>query len=264
MVANSDPGGPYDALLSIMNVNHRSAGEIDLLTVVDATAPNADRLVRDYLAAISKDVNIPTTPVRSSRNGPMTEFYTPQRWSWLKANRYLGTSHIRLWDPALRGDYKSAYHRKNYTDKQIAVLYKHLTSTDLDNPTAVAQMGSYGGQVNAVSRTATAQVHRDSKFKTLYEVHWSDPADDTANLTWLRGLYEEVYGATGGVPVPDDQTDGCYINYCDIDLNDPAHNRSGVPWSTLYWAENYPMLQRVKARWDPKNFFRHGQSIRLP
>ena len=48
----------------------------------------------------------------------------------------------------------------------------------------------------------------------------------------------------------------------DADLADPALNTSGVPWHTLYYREHYPRLQRVKARWDPRNLFRHALSIR--
>ncbi|WP_399341718.1 BBE domain-containing protein [Umezawaea sp. Da 62-37] len=44
-------------------------------------------------------------------------------------------------------------------------------------------------------------------------------------------------------------------------MTDPAHNRSGVPWSTLYFKGNYPRLQRAKREWDPTNFFRHRMSI---
>jgi hypothetical protein len=48
-------------------------------------------------------------------------------------------------------------------------------------------------------------------------------------------------------------TDGCFINYCDVDL--PAS------WPTLYYKDSYPALQAVKARWDPRNVFNHAQSI---
>ncbi len=48
-------------------------------------------------------------------------------------------------------------------------------------------------------------------------------------------------------------TDGCYINYPDVDL--PA------TWPALYYKDGYPALQAVKAQWDPLNVFNHAQSI---
>ncbi|NEE60008.1 hypothetical protein G3M55_87730, partial [Streptomyces sp. SID8455] len=45
---------------------------------------------------------------------------------------------------------------------------------------------------------------------------------------------------------------------------DPAYNSSGVSFHELYHKDNYPRLQRVKAAWDPRNFFRHPQSVELP
>jgi hypothetical protein len=59
-------------------------------------------------------------------------------------------------------------------------------------------------------------------------------ADDALNIGWLRDLYGAVFAATGGYRVPNDANDGCYINNPDPDITDPAVNRSGVPWYTLY------------------------------
>jgi aclacinomycin oxidase len=64
------------------------------------------------------------------------------------------------------------------------------------------------------------------------------------------------------MPVPGEAYDGTFINHPDTDLADPALNSSGVPWHTLYYKAGYPRLQQVKARWDPRNVFRHALSIR--
>jgi hypothetical protein len=44
-------------------------------------------------------------------------------------------------------------------------------------------------------------------------------------------------------------------------MADSRHNRSGVPWSTLYFKGNYPRLQHVKRRYDPTDYFHHKLSI---
>ncbi len=56
--------------------------------------------------------------------------------------------------------------------------------------------------------------------------------------------------------------DGAFVNHPDTDLADPALDPSGVPWHPLYYQANYPRLQRIKARWDPRGVFRHALSIR--
>ena len=122
----------------------------------------------------------------------------------------------------------------------------------------------YGGQVNAVSPEATAVAQRDSVMKAVYQTVWANEADDAANLSWIRTFYRDVYADTGGVPVPNDVTDGCFINYCDIDISDPAWNASGVPWHDLYFKGNYGRLQQAKKAYDPRDVFKHAQSIRLP
>lgn len=117
------------------------------------------------------------------------------------------------------------------------------------------QVDSYGGAINAVAPSATAVPQRDSIMKLQYQTFWTDRVEDEVHLGWIRRCYTGVYVATGGVPVSNADTDGCYVNYPDTDL---------VDWPTLYWKDSYARLQAAKLRWDPADRFRHAQSVRLP
>lgn len=268
-MANSAPGSRYQGLCALLTLTHRSHGEISLLTQSDATVRNAERLHANFVAAIGNGVDIPHGSVTApfGEHGPMPEFTAPKRIPWLQATRLLGGAvgtGGNVNDPSQRADHKSAYMRANIPDRHIEVLYENLNSSAIDNPSAMAQFHSFGGMVNATAPDATASAHRDSAMKMVMYLQWADQADDARYVTWLRNFYQALYADTGGVPVPNAVTDGCYVNYPDIDLSDSRFNRSGVPWHTLYYKDNYPRLQRAKARWDPRDTFRHDQSIRLP
>ncbi|WP_323139257.1 MULTISPECIES: FAD-binding oxidoreductase [unclassified Streptomyces] len=264
---NASADSPYANLCSFLMMNHKSNGSIGLLTQIDATVPDAERLIADYLkeitAALGTDAARPMTE-SAGEHGPMPQLFTPQRLPWLTAAKLLGTSNPTLTSPVLRGHHKSAYLRKGFTDAQIGSMYRHLTRTDHENAASMVVLLSFGGKINTVPSDATASAQRDSIFKGLFQSFWPDKADDAENIAWTRDVYSEVFAGTGGYPVPGAQTDGCYINYPDADIADPAQNRSGVPWQTLYYKGNYPRLQRVKAAYDPLNVFRHSQSIGLP
>ncbi|MCE6996330.1 BBE domain-containing protein [Saccharothrix sp. S26] len=263
---NSAPGGEYGGLLSFLALGHRSSDRIALTTQMTASAPDALAKLERFVAEVTDGVDVAAVPLNQPLGefGPMAEQFTAQRLPWLQATTRLGVTNSMLTNPSLRGDFKSAFMRRGLPDDQIAALYRHLSRTDFANPNALVVASSYGGRVNAVAPGDTATPHRDSVIKLLYQAYWPDPAADAANVAWLRDIYEDVYRTTGGVPVPNDVTDGCYVNYADIDLNDPARNRSGRSWAELYFGANYPRLQRVKAKWDPLDVFRHGQSVELP
>ena len=263
---NLAPGTPNDNLVSMLALNHKSNGYIGLITQVDATVPNADRILDDFLTAMTAGLDVAHEPLTTHMGelSAMPELAEPRRMPWLQAARYLGTTNPTLNDPSLKGDFKSAYYRTALPDAHIHEFYRHLTRTDLVNPTASVLFSSFGGQVNAVAPDATAAPHRAAAYKAAWMIWWTDPADEVTSLAWIREFFHGVYAETGGVPVPNAVTDGCYVNYPDIDLHDPAYNKSGVPWYTLYYKNAYPRLQRVKAAYDPGNVFHHSQSVRVP
>jgi aclacinomycin oxidase len=150
------------------------------------------------------------------------------------------------------------------TDRQIDVACDHLTRDDCDIAGGLLGLASYGGRINAVAPDATAAAQRRSIVDLACTAGWLAPADADANLSWVRAFYRDLFADSGGVPVPGDATEGAFINHPDTDLADAAWNRSGVPWTTLYYQDNVARLQRVKARWDPRNVFRHALSIPRP
>ena len=245
---NSAPSSPYTRLTSQLKLLHRNAGVVELTTQIDATMPNAEGMLRAYYDVLTDGIGA---------HLQITEERTLPYWhaSWWKGFNG-GDSPLTL-----RYKAKSAYLRKGYQTHHIDALYKGLTSTDGANPATLAMLAGYGGQISAVGPTETASAARDSIIKVQYGTFWVDPAEDDRNITWLRRFYRDVHADTGGVPVPNEVTDGAFINYVDADLADPAWNTSGVPWQTLYYGRNYRRLQETKTHWDPRNVFNHALSI---
>jgi hypothetical protein len=250
-VANKSPNSPTRNLTSIMQVFHKSAGQIVLLTEVDAGAPNAQSILDDHLAFIQAGVAAPIVAAQSTM-------------PWLQFVKYSGTTNKLLNDPTLFAEYKSAFWKSSFTPAQLESIHKHLTRTDINNPNNLLVITPYGGATNAVPQAASAIQHRDASFKMLWSVMWANPADEAQNVAWTREFYQETFADTGGVPEVNDVTDGCYVNYPDADLSDPVHNQSSQSWSDLYYKDAYPRLQRVKKTYDPRDFFRHRQSVELP
>ncbi|WP_326631693.1 FAD-binding protein [Nonomuraea fuscirosea] len=247
---NSAPGSRSAGVYAILLLPHRSAGYFSLAVQIDAGLPGADGLVNEFVAAVTAGTGV--DPVVDTRGT------TP----WLHKMTWPGTGEAG--DATTRRyKNKAAYLRKSFTDQQLAAVHRNLTGATGNGSSGLLLIG-YGGQVRAVAPEATAVAQRDVVMKAVYYTTWADAADDASSLAWVRGFYRDVYARTGGVPVPGEVDDGSYINYPDVDLIDPEWNTSGVPGRTLYYKDNYPRLQRIKARWDPRGVFRHALSIELP
>ena len=164
----------------------------------------------------------------------------------------------------LRSKAKGAFLRSALDRSQIRTIFEGLTGGDYGWRGAAVVFVTWGGKINALSPedTATAVAERDSVALFSVGNFWDDPDEDEKHLTWNRTLYRDVFAATGGVPVPNDRTGGCYINWPDPDLLDAEWNQSGVPWPELYYGANYRRLQEAKRRWDPHQVFDHVLSVR--
>ena len=252
---NSGETSPYAALFSVFTAGRRQfPGPIELRALSTAGA-SAERQLDEYLASVTAGVGVAHT--RRVEKSSWLAFALnpfPDLFAIGPGGAAASTAKLKIKDALLR---------RRHNDRQIAALYHHLTRDDVSVGGGIG-LATYGGRVNSVPSDATAASQRAAVLDTAYTTGWQDATDEERSVGWVREFYRDVFAETGGVPVPDASCDGALINHPDADMADPVWNTSGVPWHALYYKDNYPRLQRVKARWDPRNVFHHALSIRLP
>ena len=246
---NSGADSPNASLWTLFEIHRQQFGKI-IYRGVSTAGGAAERQIDDHLAALGEGVVAPSGRELA-------------RMSWLEfaLNPFPDLFGMPPGGVSVKG--KDALLKKRFTDRQIGVAYDYLTRTDHDAMGGMLGLATYGGRVNTVAPDATAAAQRGAILDTACTTGWLDAREEAANLAWVRAFYRDLFAETGGVPVPGDAYDGSLINHPDTDLADLSLNTSGVPWQTLYYKESYPRLQRVKARWDPRDVFRHAMSIRV-
>jgi aclacinomycin oxidase len=245
---NSGADSPNASLWTLLEIHRKQFGKI-IVRGVSTAGAGAERQMEEHLAALRQGIAAPGG--REIKRMPWLQFALNPLPDLFAAP-----------PEGVSAKVKDALLKTRLTERQIAVAFDHLTRTDQDVMGGMLGFATYGGRVNTVAADATASSQRGSILDTACTTGWLDPREAEANLAWVRAFYRDLFADTGGVPVPGAAYDGALINHPDTDLADPALNTSGVPWQTLYYQGNYGRLQRVKARWDPLNVFRHALSIR--
>ncbi len=246
---NSEASSPYATLWTLLEIHRKQFGKI-IIRGVSTNWIDAEGQIEDYSAELTEGVAAPKGPELAHT-------------SWLEFALNPFPDLFTTPPGGVSSKVKDALLRRRLNDRQIGVVYDFLTSTNYDVIGGVLGLATYGGQINAIASDATASAERSSILDIACNAGWLDPKEEAENLRWVRAFYRDLFAESGGVPVPGEECDGAFINHPDVDLSDPTLNTSGVPWYTLYYKENYPQLQRIKARWDPKNVFRHALSIRM-
>ena len=243
---NSDADSPSTSLWTLLLVHRKQLGKIIIRGL--STAGSAQIEIDDYIAVLSRGIPAPQGRVLETM-------------SWLEFALNPFPDLFATPPGGVSAKVKDAMLKRRITDPQITVAYDYMTRADYDVMGGAFGFATYGGRVNAVAPDATASAQRASIFDMACNTGWVDQKDAEQNLKWVRAFYRDLFSDTGGVPVPSGAYDGAFINHPDTDLADATLNTSGVPWHKLYYRENYPRLQRIKARWDPCNVFRHALSI---
>jgi FAD/FMN-containing dehydrogenase len=153
----------------------------------------------------------------------------------------LNTLFDPLVPPGLQHYWKAVYVR-DLTEGAIEAHMKFGPKVPAVN-TAV-HIYPINGAVHDVAPDATAFGHRDAKYATVIAGMWSDPAQNEANIRWVKDYYAAL--------APHSEKGG-YINFAASDEANRVEDNFGG---------NFAKLRKLKAKYDPSNRFRINQNIK--
>jgi len=152
----------------------------------------------------------------------------------------LNAAFDALLPPGLQHYWKANFVRK-LTDDAIATHLEH--GPQVPSMQSTVHIYPINGDCHQVPADATAFGHRDASFATVIAGMWEDPADNKANIGWVRSYAK----ATAPHSEP-----GGYINFSSADDQPRVAENYGA---------SFARLRQAKRRYDPGNLFRMNQNI---
>ena len=153
----------------------------------------------------------------------------------------LNSAFDALYPPGALQHYWKANFVTELTDEAIAAHLEHGPKVPVVNSTV--HIYPINGACHRVSSEATAFAYRDANFATVIAGMWPDPADNEANIQWVRDYYHATapFSEAGG-----------YVNFMSGDDQSRVQANYGG---------NYQRLVDVKRTYDPDNLFHVNQNI---
>jgi FAD/FMN-containing dehydrogenase len=145
-----------------------------------------------------------------------------------------------LWPKGGRYYMRSGY-LGDLTPEAISTIVSAHASSPL--PACEVHVHDLGGAVARVADDATAFGDRSAPYVLNIVGGWQDPADDEANLAWIRDV---------GARLDEFCTGAVYSNFMGAEGEDRTKAAYG---------EKLPRLQALKRTWDPDNVFRRNQNV---
>jgi len=152
----------------------------------------------------------------------------------------LNSAFDGLYPPGLQHYWKAAFGGE-LTDELIGAHMAHGPKVPVVQSTT--HIYPINGAVHDVAPEATAFGHRDAKYATVIAGMWPEPAQNDANIKWVRDYFKAI------APHSDE---GGYINFLAGDDMDRVRANYG---------RSYDRLVEIKAKYDPDNVFRFNQNL---
>jgi FAD/FMN-containing dehydrogenase len=151
-------------------------------------------------------------------------------------------------DPLFPRQQLRAYWKSEYTGPLDDAAIDTIAARANDRPAPMTLFNTFhmGGALAQVDPEETAFATRSGEFMISIDGMWTDPADDAANIDWVRSAWKEV-GEFGNGDV--------YLNF-----TGRADEAPSVGVDSAF-GRNLRRLAEVKAAYDPENFFRMNNNI---
>jgi len=130
---------------------------------------------------------------------------------------------------------------KDLSDEAILLNIKYANK--MPTPQSTMHLYPINGAAHKVKNEETAFAYRDANWAQVIVGIDSDPLKKDLLATWAREYYEALHPFSSG---------GAYVNF----LMEEGQDRVKASYRG-----NYEKLTKIKAKYDPKNFFRVNQNI---
>lgn len=125
----------------------------------------------------------------------------------------------------------------------IDLLYKSLNESNY--PLYNVLLFTLGGKTMEVPSNKSAFYYRKALFLAQYSIQWLNEKEDKSHIAFIDEVREML----------EPYTKGDYVGNPDPNVDN---------YMLTYYGPNAERLMEIKAKYDPKNFFMHPQSIPLP
>jgi len=174
-------------------------------------------------------------PLRSFRR-PAFEFFAPMPFPMLQS------MFDGIYTPGLQWYWKADF-VKELSDEAIALHIKY--GSDLPSLHSTMHLYPINGAAHKPRNDATPWSYRDATWSEVIVGVDPDPANTDHITAWAKNYWEALHPYGAG---------GAYINF--------MMEGEGEDRIRATYRDNYDRLVRIKAKYDPNNFFRVNQNIR--
>jgi FAD/FMN-containing dehydrogenase len=217
-----------------------------IVTITMPANPEMPEVVHDRPVAIVAGVWAGDADEGMAATAPLRELGTPL-FDMSAPLPFVGVQ--QGFDPFFPRNTLRAYWKSQYLDDlpDEAIDVFAARAQERPAPLTLFNMFHMGGAINRVDPEATAFSERSAPFMASIDGMWTDPADDAANVAWVRSTWEAIKEFGNG---------GVYLNFTGL-----ADEEASAGVDTAF-GRNLQRLAEIKATYDPENFFRINNNIK--